>query len=611
MPGIVGIFSPDQPDLCRAQLRSMLSALPSGLSCQSGTYEDASAGVYVGWKCHQGAFDDGLPIANETGKKLLFLRGEVFHDHGDIRRLESSGHRVDGRKAAFLIHLYEECGLGILEKLNGWFSGLIIDLEAGSCHLFNDRYGMRRLFINEDGPRFFFSSHAGALMPVLPESRAFEPGGLAEYITCGCPLGDHTLFKNISILPAGSVWTIRGRSIVQRASYFDRRVWENQPRLPDEDYFDHVLDILPGIIRKYGEASTPVGISLTGGLDTRIVVACLEGDLSRFPSYTFGGLYRDTFDVKLARKVAAACGLEHTTVVLGREFLRDFPEYLEEGVVRSDGCLGFPAAAALYVNIAAKGISPIRLTANYASELFRGVRAFKPRRPAIPFYDPSFGSRIEEAFHAFRRLQALDPLSFSLFVQAPSLGYGLLSVEESELTIRTPFMDNALVELVYRGARSYETGVRLSISAIRRSRPELLSIPTDFGFLGGGSPLARTVRRGVYLALFKGEYWSSHGMPQWVAGWARSLPAMSPERFFLGRHKYQHFRKWTSGELSRYLREFASSRGSLPSFFDRNTINAMIDDHVMGRRNYLDEIDKIMTIALVEKLFFRPDARQE
>jgi asparagine synthase (glutamine-hydrolysing) len=186
------------------------------------------------------------------------------------------------------------------------------------------------------------------------------------------------------------------------------------------------------------------------------------------------------------------------------------------------------------------------------------------------------------------------------------LGYGLYSVEGSQVVVRTPFMDNALAELAYRGPRSYAAGARLSIDVIRRGRPELLKIPSDFGFLGSGNRLVRAARRGTYLALFKGEYWSSHGMPQWLAAAVRAVPALSPEKLFLGRHKYQHFRKWLTADLAPFLKDFAAAAGDLPAFFDRTAVRAMIDDHIEGRRNYLLEIDKALTITLVRKLFFRP-----
>jgi asparagine synthase (glutamine-hydrolysing) len=587
MMGLLGLFSVEHPDDCRRRLRAMVSSLPSEDFDLSGTYEDPKRGVYVGWSCHKNAVNARLPISNENGDKRLFMTGEVF-PAGDIARL------------------LEVFGVDGLKRLNGWFSGLFIDEKAGASYLFNDRYGMRRLFIHETGWGLLFSSHAKALLAVVPESREFDPTGLAEYIACDCVLGGRSLFNGISVFPAGSVWTVRGSSVVERAAYFDRSAWEGQPRLPGNDYEELIRGALPGIVRKYGEAPSPVGLSLTGGLDMRMVVSCLDMAPGQFPCYTFGSMYRDTFDVKIARKVAAGCNQDHTTLILGRDFLNGFSNYLEEGIVRSDGCLGFPAAAALYVNASARGLSPFRLTGNYASELLRGVRAFKPRLPAVRFYDRTLDEPIDGAFRTFRSLETLDPISFSLFVQAPSLGYGLYSVEESQLTVRTPFMDNALAEMAYRGPRSYAAGAHLSISAIRRCRPDLLRIPSDFGYLGSGPRLVRSVRRGYYRALFKGEYWSSHGMPQGLAMAVRLFPWLSPEKFFLGRHKYQHFRKWLTGDLAPFLRDFSLSAADIPELFDRRTVLAMIEDHIQGRRNYLSEIDKVVTMTLVKNLFFHP-----
>ena len=170
MMGLLGLFSLEHPDDCRRRLRAMVSSLPSEDFDLSGTYEDPKRGVYVGWSCHKNAVNARLPISNENGNKRLFMTGEVF-PAGDIARL------------------LEVFGVDGLKRLNGWFSGLFIDEKAGASYLFNDRYGMRRLFIHETGRGLLFSSHAKALLAVVPESREFDPTGLAEYIACDCVLG--------------------------------------------------------------------------------------------------------------------------------------------------------------------------------------------------------------------------------------------------------------------------------------------------------------------------------------------------------------------------------------------------------------------------------------
>jgi len=182
-------------------------------------------------------------------------------------------------------------------------------------------------------------------------------------------------------------------------------------------------------------------------------------------------------------------------------------------VLNSSGYLSLFGAASLYVNSRARDISSIRLTGNYGSELLRGVRTFKSERPKFRFYDPSLQPYMEEGESRFDLLGASDPITFSLFHQAPSHGFGLLAVEDSQVVMRTPFLDNQLAELIYRGPRSYSVGVEISMAIISRYHPALLDISTDFGYLGRERGWTKKARRAYLQSLFKAEYLSGRGMP--------------------------------------------------------------------------------------------------
>jgi asparagine synthase (glutamine-hydrolysing) len=115
-------------------------------------------------------------------------------------------------------------------------------------------------------------------------------------------------------------------------------------------------------------------------------------------------MYRDTFDVKVARRVAGHCGLPHRVLVPGENFLGDLLDYLERAVFLSDGYLGLSGAAELYVNALAREIAPVRLTGNWGSELLRGVRAFQFAPPRGKILNPELDEYIEEGRKTFRRM---------------------------------------------------------------------------------------------------------------------------------------------------------------------------------------------------------------
>jgi len=604
MAGIVGIVSKRPEADCRERLGRMIAAMGQETHCSSGTHCFGDAFIHVGWICREGEFADCMPIRNETGDVTLFLAGEMFDEPRCREALKHSGHRFQDHDASYLVHLYETTGDRFFGDRNGLFSGILLDQGKGKAFLFNDRYGMKRLFIHEREDELYFASGARALLAVLPETRDFDPAGVAEYFTCGCTIGARSIYRNIGVLPSASRWTLENGHVTEKGVYFDRRDWEGQDRFDRDRFAERVMEALPGVCRQYARAGLPRGISLTGGLDSRMLVACLDMKPGEFPCYTFGSMYRDTYDVRQAREIARACGQSHTVLVPGEEFLERFPRYMTGAALRSDGYFGLSGAAELYVNSLAREIAPVRLTGNYGSELFRGVRAFKWLMPRKGVFTADFESYLMEARRAFQVLERTDPVSFTLFHQAPHQGYGRLAIEESQVIMRTPFLDNELVRLIYQRPADFSDGAGLSASIIHRYGPALARISTDRGDLGEGTGLEKWIRRMIHEALFKGEYWSSHGMPQWVAMLSHCVPMLSPERFMLGRHKFQHYTRWLRTELSEYVRDVMSSCDRLPPYFDKRILAAMVDDHLAGRKNYMDEIDKIMTLIIGAGLFF-------
>lgn len=608
MPYLFGICGKKPRRTNEEDLATMLGSVSGEPFYSSGRYVNVDMGLYVGWTGHRNSFEDGMPVRNETGQVVLFMSGEVYPDRGVERGLRDRSHRFPDGDASYLVHLYEEQGETVFENLNGQFSGVLVDCRNQNAFLFNDRYGMQRIFVHEGKEGLFFSSTARALLGVLPETRDFDPAGIAEYLTCGATIGTRSLYKGIGILPPASRWTLTKGNVQKKSAYFNRADWEGQENLDRERFDERLIDAIPAVVTKYGKASQTVGISLTGGLDSRIVVACLDMEPGRYPCYTFGSMYRDTYDVQISREVAKACGQDHEVLTLGQDFLDRFPGYFEKAVALSDGYLGLSGAAELYVNSLARTIAPVRLTGNYGSELLRGVRAFKANGLKAKYVTADFAAYLEEAQAAFAQWEHVNPVTFAMFCLAPHQGYGRLSIERSQVVMRTPFLDNELVRLFYRRPDNDVDGITLSALLIGRYKAELLGIPTDRGDLGPGNRLRSILRQVGRKALFKGEYWASHGMPKWVALMMKMMPWLPLEQQMLGRHKFQHYRSWLRKELSAYVRDMLQTNRYLPAFYEKKQLDAMLNEHLEGKNNYLDEIDKALSITLIAKLLFSKEA---
>jgi asparagine synthase (glutamine-hydrolysing) len=93
-------------------------------------------------------------------------------------------------------------------------------------------------------------------------------------------------------------------------------------------------------------------------------------------------------------------------------------------------------------------------------------------------------------------------------------------------------------------------------------------------------------------------------MPQWLAKLDHSLSGFHLERLFLGRHKFNHFRVWYRDALSEYVRAtLLDSRALARPYLDRNGVEAIVNGHLKGNRNYTTEIHQLLTLELIHRLF--------
>jgi len=600
MPGIAGIITGMPRARAERELRTMIATLRHNSAWEFGTWSDESAGVYVGWVARKGSFDCGMPISNERGDVVLFFSGEEFPNPETRRRLGGRG--VDAARLSYLARMYEE-DREFPAALNGRFHGLLNDRSKGTTILFNDRYGMHRLYYHEAREGFYFAAEAKAILAVRPELKTIDPQAMGESVACGCILGNRTLFSGINLLPQAAAWTFRSGSIDRKSKYFDFRQWEQQGTSDLESYYQDLRTVFSHNLGRYFEGPGKVGVSLTGGLDTRMIMAWQNAAPGSTPCYSFGGMFRDSRDVTVARQVATVCGQSHSVIRAGGDFLPNFPHYAERAIYLTDGCVGVNHAPDLYLNEQAAEIAPIRMTGNYGGEVLRRVRAFKPVEPVAGLFAQDFLPFLGLARQTYAEVTSVHPLSFAVFRQAPWHHYGLLSLEQTQLSLRTPYLDNDLVRTVFRAPETALANQDISLRLIFDGNPSLAKIRTDLG-VGGRRGFSANALQRVLEFSFKAEYAWDHGMPQWLARVDRVLSRLQLERIFLGWHKFAHFRIWYRGVLSKYVQEILlDSRSLSRAYINRDTLEEIVLGHVRGKRNYTGTIHKLLSLELIHRQF--------
>jgi asparagine synthase (glutamine-hydrolysing) len=601
MTGIAGMIGEGGFDEFQTELSRMVSCLAHVDASSSGSYSDQNLGLQIGWVNHRGSFSDCLPIWNVSRDVCLIFSGEDFSEVPQALSRTPVGKPSTAADARYLVGLYEEMGLDFVRMLNGWFSGVAVDLRTGTIALFNDRYGLGRIYHHQHGARFYFASEAKCLLKVLPHTRALDLDSLAETFSHGCVLENRTLFPSISLLPAGSLWTFRARRLATRAKYFRPEDWEQQPVADPQDHYDEFKSTFAHILPRYLRGTQPIGMSLTGGLDGRMIMAFADRGPGKLPCYTFVGMYKECADARIARRVASICSQPHQTIAVDPRFLADFPWLARDAIYLSDGNMDVTGSVELHVNRLAREIAPIRLTGSYGSEIVRGNVAFKPEPVDTALLSPEFASRVSAAPLKYAEANRGNPLSFIAFKQVPWHHYSRFVIEQSQLTLRLPYLDNDLVALMYRAPPASLHSAEPSLRLIAEGNPALAAIPTDRGLLHRPVPLLSAFDRLISQFTFKAEYAFDLGMPHWLAKLDRLSP-LHLERPFLGRHKFFHFRGWYQGPLSSYLKEILLDPVSLARpYLRRTAIERMLRSHVAGTHNYTSALHKLLTAELIQR----------
>ena len=585
------------------ELSQMVRALRHEDFYVTGTWVEESQGVYIGWIARKDSSPDPMPLRNEREDAVLVFAGEEFPDPRTAQRLKEGGHNCNLAGPSYLIHLYEE-DPSFPAGLNGRFHGLLTDRGRKTAMLFNDRYGMKRVYYHQSKDSFYFAAEAKAILAVRPELRRMDPRGLGEFIACGAVMENRTLFEGVGVLPPGSAWTFRNGLIEDQGSYFHPQEWEDQEKLGPESYYRQFQEVFQRTLPRYFSGQERMAMSLTGGLDTRMIMAWQEFQPGFLPCYTFGSMLRENHDVRVAHRVAKACNQPFQVITAGQEFLSQFSHYAERAVYLTEGCVDVSRSPDVYLNEKAREVAPVRMTGNYGGEVLRRIRTFKPVEPLPGLFRPEFLSYVNQAGETYASQIQGHPVSFAVFKQCPWNHYGILALEETQLSLRTPFLDNDLVRTVFRAPDSALVGNEASLRLIAQGKRDLVRIATDRGLAGDRGGLLRAAHRGFLELQFKAEYAYDMGMPQWMAKIDHAFSAFHLERLFLGRHKVFHFRTWYRDALAGYVREMLLDPRSLSRpYIERRGLEAIVEGHVKGNRNYTTEIHKALTLEILHRLF--------
>jgi asparagine synthase (glutamine-hydrolysing) len=493
MPGIAGIVSDRPAQQCQQIARAMAQSMATEAFYRSGRFHAPDLGVYCGWVAHKGSLSERVCSSASSGDVSILLAGECFVD-GEYAPTIEAAPRCGKEGAAWLNRSYEAKGEDFVSDLNGMFAGLVVDRQRGLALLFNDRFAMERIYYHERDGTMYFASEAKALLRVCPELRQFDEHGVAQFLTFGCTMAGRTLFRKLESLHGGTLIEFKGKKVSRQSRYFQPEAWEESGALSEASFEDSLRKQFPRILRRYTESNERIGISLTGGLDTRMIMACFPESAPAPVCYTFVGLTGETIDARLGRQVARVRGAEHHLIHLTTEFLSAYGAHVDRTVYATDGCSGALGAHEMFFNARARDLAPVRLTGNFGSEVLRSMSTFKALHLAKDTIDPELCALMQSTESEWSG-QTCHPVSFAAFREIPWKLWGAYAASRSQVIFRSPFLDNEIVRLAYRAPATSRASVRASHGLIAGADPRLGAIPTDLGLVWGERSPRKVLRR--------------------------------------------------------------------------------------------------------------------
>jgi len=381
MCGIVGIIDPGPSETKEALLRRMLGLIRHRGPDAFGMYLHDKVGLGSARLRILDLAGGDQPIHNETGTVWIVYNGEVFN-YPDLRvELEQKGHRFYTKTdTEVLVHLYEEMGPELLNKLNGQFAFALWDSREQVLMLARDRVGIRPLFYHLENGRLLFGSEIKTIFADSSVSRDLDVQALSDIFTCWSPLGDATAFKGIRQLLPGHYALYRNGSLKARPYWRLSFSGDGRQERPFESYREELSALLYDATKIRLRADVPVGAYLSGGLDSTYVTALVKKHFDnrlRTFSVSFSDERFDEAPFQL--KAVDALQTDHRMI---RCTDRDIGETLPKVVWHTEVPMTRTAPAPLYMlsGLVRENSFKVVLTGEGSDEIFAGYDIFKEDR---------------------------------------------------------------------------------------------------------------------------------------------------------------------------------------------------------------------------------------
>jgi asparagine synthase (glutamine-hydrolysing) len=553
------------------------------------------------------------PIANEDGSITVVQNGEIYNYRELRGELERCGHRFrTSSDTEVLVHLYEEHGDGFVERLRGMFAIALWDGRERRLLLARDRFGIKPLYYSLAQGTLSFASELKAMLEQPGFSREIDPRAVAAYLAFNSIPAPLTIFAAARKLPAGMLAVWRDGELTQTRYARPAPVPAAQVRRrPTAGLADELRETLRRSVRAHLVADVPVGVLLSGGVDSAGIVALAAGEQAD-PVKTFSvGFEESSFDeLDRARLVAERYGTEHHEIVLRPDAVELLPRLVEA----FDEPFGDSSALPTYlVSELAAGEVKVALSGEGGDELFGGYYTY-----VADLLAARFGRLAALAAPLAERLPSSDAkVSLDYKAKRFARGAGLPPLERhhawkeifsrqlqaSLLSVRDPGWDPVdLYRERYAETAGAESLARLQDVDLGIYLVDDLLVKTDRSSMAHSLELRVPFLDNEVATMALGL-----ATPLKVRGLAkkrllrRALAPLLPKEILRG--PKQGFSipvaAWLRGPLQGFAREVLSAEAlSRQGWLDPATVTSLLDDHCAGREDLSRQLWGLIAFTL-------------
>ncbi|MDZ7372501.1 MAG: asparagine synthase (glutamine-hydrolyzing) [candidate division KSB1 bacterium] len=381
MCGIAGLYCENWPEDKKTLLGRMAKVITHRGPDEDGFYWDGRVGLAMRRLSIIDLSSGSQPIFNEDGTIAVVFNGEIYNYREIREELVRRGHRFVTRSdTESIVHAYEEYGHECVTRFNGMWAFAIWDSRRHQLFLSRDRVGIKPLYYYWDGKLFAWGSEIKSILEVPGVKRDLDPLALELFLTYEYIPAPYSIFRWIRKLPPGHNLVFDGREPQLRPFWDPLRPYRELGPVGYEEAVEELRRLVHDSVRLRLIADVPLGVFLSGGIDSSVVTAAMAREASE-PVRSFSIGFRESSynELHYARLVATRYATRHHEAIIEPRAV----ELVEKLIYHLDEPLGdFSVFPTYLVSQNARQNVKVALSGDGGDELFGGYDTYVADRLA-------------------------------------------------------------------------------------------------------------------------------------------------------------------------------------------------------------------------------------